>query len=135
MTLRDDCDALDRQARARGWATMADLLSDEPVHSAALASQLLAPVACPRCGKAAPAIAAGAGRDLHECACGAYSARWWCCGLVEVAEEPTAAYREGAICPGCGVDRFGVPARFVPLVGGVSLEEYAARCRESEEEV
>jgi hypothetical protein len=37
-------------------------------------------------------------------------------------------------CPGCGVDRFGVPARIVPLTGGVSFAEIAAKFREEETE-
>jgi len=93
------------------------------------AARRVATVPCASCGLDAPRVMAGAGVDLHECARLHYTQRRHCCGLVAASQEPTATYRADAVCPGCGVDRFGLPAPFVELTGGVSLAEISARCR------
>lgn len=67
------------------------------------------------CGREAPRVMAGAGLDLHECSRLHYTARWHCCGLVAASPGATATYRVEAICPRCGVDRFGVAAAVAPL--------------------
>ena len=69
-------------------------------------------LACAACGRlGAPRVMVGAGLDLHECRCGAYTTRWHCCGRVALSPAPTATYRAGAVCPDpeCGVYRFGSP--------------------------
>jgi hypothetical protein len=92
------------------------------------AARRVATVPCSTCGLDAPRVMAGAGVDLHECARLHYTQRRHCCGLV-ANSSTSAAYRADAVCPRCGVDRFGLPAPFVELTGGVSLAEISARCR------
>jgi hypothetical protein len=53
--------------------------------------------------------------------CGAYAARWHCCGLVAVAPEPTTTYRAGAVCPRCGVGRYPTPAPYRPIDGAETV--------------
>ena len=93
------------------------------------AARRVATVPCATCGLDAQRVMVGAGLDLHECARLHYTQRRHCCGLVQASPRPTAAYRADAVCPRCGVDRFGVAAPFVAMTGGVSLAEISAHCR------
>ena len=83
--------------------------SDE-ARSSSLVAQLRQPVAC-ACGALAECATVGCGRDVHECRCGRWLARWWCCGAIVAL-----AYEER--CPECGAARVPERAR-ASLVGTV----------------